>query len=139
MEIPFSDIQARSFSHVKQTKCLFISPNKKYVLTAKWLALGKDICAQESFLSLFGSFLKPFIIHFLNLKIRANVSSYLSQNFKFQINITEYETMQRLQKVSHPSLIQQLNDLHGKPPSCEASLFQSFLSIRLTAIFSRTE
>lgn len=54
LEIPFSDIIARSFSHVNSTKCLFISPNKKYVLSAKWLALGKDICVSTVF-SLFES------------------------------------------------------------------------------------
>lgn len=37
LEISFTDIMARSFGHMNSTKCLFISPNKKYVLSAKWL------------------------------------------------------------------------------------------------------
>lgn len=46
LEILFSDIIARSFSHINQTKCLFISPNKKYVPSAKLLALGEDFFVQ---------------------------------------------------------------------------------------------
>lgn len=49
LEILFGDIIVRLFSYVNWIKCLFISFNKKYVLSVKWLVLGKDICVSIVF------------------------------------------------------------------------------------------